>query len=63
MTDFIPKPLDIKSRGLGRKAQKLMAMREKAAKANPAGNLASTAAAPAKTLAGVKKTSFNRKAV
>jgi len=64
MTDFIPKPTEIKMRGLGRKAQKLMAMREKAAQANAGGkNLTSSSAAPVKALAGVKKTSFNRKAV
>ncbi len=64
MTDFIPKPTEIKMRGLGRKAQKLMAMREKAAQANAGGKTVTGASAtPAKALAGVKKTAFNRKAV
>ena len=64
MTDFIPKPTEIKMRGLGRKAQKLMAMREKAAQANAgAKTVTGASATPAKALAGVKKTSFNRKAV
>ncbi|MDR3736330.1 MAG: hypothetical protein P4L10_12435 [Acidobacteriaceae bacterium] len=64
MTDFIPKPTEIKMRGLGRKAQKLMALREKAAQANSGGKTPSASSAtPAKALAGVKKTAFNRKAV
>jgi hypothetical protein len=67
MSDFIPKPAEIKVRGLSPKAQKLQAAREKAAKANNAGNPiagASTASVKAKdSFAGSKKTTFQRKAV
>jgi hypothetical protein len=65
MSDFLPKP-GIKIGGLSRKAQKLQALREKAA-ANT-----STAAKPLATASTgsfkakgsfVKKTSFQRKAV
>jgi hypothetical protein len=67
MKDFIPKPADIKTRGLGPKAQKLQALRDKAAaQANSDGKSvaeASNNSTKAKALGGVKKTSFNRKAV
>jgi hypothetical protein len=67
MSDFIPKPGAIKIGGLGPKAQKLAALREKAANmksgAKPAPG-ASTAAVKAKdSFAGTKKTTFQRKAV
>jgi hypothetical protein len=66
MSDFIPKAAEIKVRGLGPKAQKLQAAREKAAKANNGGNPvagSSTASIKAKdSFAGTKKTSFQRKA-
>ena len=66
MSDFIPKPGTIKIGGLGRQAQKLQAAKEKAANAKsgakPAANI-NTAAPKASSLAGHKKTSFQRKAV
>jgi len=66
MSDFIPKP-GIKIGGLSRKAQKLQALREKAA-------AASTGSAPKPTVNGnaptfkatsnvARKTTFQRKAV
>jgi hypothetical protein len=67
MSDFIPKAADIKTRGLGRAAQKLQAAREKAAQAKSGGNEVaglSTASVKAKdSFAGTKKTTFQRKAV
>jgi len=65
MSDFIPKSGGIKVGGLGPKAQKLQAMREKAAaQAKGSGKHEhGSAAASAKTLPGTKKTSFQRKAV
>ena len=66
MSDFIPKAAETKVRGLGPKAQKLQAAREKAAKAKNGGNAvagSSTASVKAKdSFAGTKKTSFQRKA-
>ena len=66
MSDFIPKAGAIKIGGLGRKAQKLQAAREKAehvkSGAKPAPG-ASMQTFKAKELAGTKKTSFQRKAV
>jgi hypothetical protein len=66
MSDFIPKATEIKVRGLGPKAQKLQAAREKAAKADNGGNpIAGASTASVKTkdaFAGTKKTSFQRKA-
>jgi hypothetical protein len=66
MSDFIPKAAEVKTRGLSPKAQKLQALREKAAKENNGGNPvagASTASVKAKdSFAGTKKTSFQRKA-
>jgi hypothetical protein len=68
MSDFIPKPGAIKIGGLGRKAQKLQALREKAAAQNSNGAKplagASTASVKAKSsFANTKKTTFQRKAV
>lgn len=68
MSDFIPKPGSVKIGGLGRKAQKLQALREKAAQQNAGGkphvDSSSSSAMKAKTsFAGGKKPSFNRKAV
>jgi hypothetical protein len=67
MSDFIPKAPDIKTRGLGRAAQKLQAAREKADHAKNSGNplaTSSTTSAKAKdSFAGSKKTTFQRKAV
>ncbi len=67
MSDFIPKAGGIKVTGLGRKAQKLQAAREKAAQvkngAKPSAT-ASVASFKAKdSFANTKKTTFQRKAV
>ncbi len=66
MSDFIPKASEVKVRGLGPKAQKLQALREKAAAQAKSGDksLAGTAATSvkAKDSSGFKKTSFQRKA-
>ena len=63
MSDFIPKSGAGAARGLGPKAQKLQALRDKAA-AKAGGKQAghSDAAGGAKAMSGVKKTSFQRKA-
>jgi hypothetical protein len=67
MSDFIPKAGAIKIGGLGRKAQKLQAAREKAAhvksgaKPLPGPSMASFKAKD--SFAGSKKTTFQRKAV
>jgi hypothetical protein len=67
MSDFIPKPGAIKIGGLGRKAQKLQALRDKAAQVNTGakpGPGASAASFKAKdSFANTKKTTFQRKAV
>jgi hypothetical protein len=67
MSDFIPKPGSIKIGGLSRKAQKLQALREKAAHANTGAKPAPTqsvASFKAKdSFANTKKTTFQRKAV
>jgi hypothetical protein len=68
MSDFIPKAAEIKVRGLGPKAQKLQALREKAAAQAKSGDksLAGATTTPVKakdSFAGTKKTSFQRKAV
>ena len=66
MDDFIPKPGAIKIGGLGRKAQKLQAMREKAANAKNGAKPQSgpPAAFNAKgSFANTKKTSFHRKSI
>lgn len=67
MSDFIPKPGSIKIGGLSRKAQKLQALREKAANASnstkpvPTQSVASFKAKD--SFANTKKTTFQRKAV
>lgn len=66
--DFTPKPGSIKIGGLSRKAQKLQALRDKAASQNNGGakphQTGNTQSYNAKgALTGHKKTSFNRKAV
>jgi hypothetical protein len=67
MSDFIPKAGSIKISGLGPKAQKLQAAREKAAHAKSGAKPlpgASASSFKAKdSFAGSKKTSFQRKAV
>ncbi len=69
MSDFIPKPGSIKIAGLGPKAQKLQAAREKAAQfAEKSGAKPSVTASAASfkakdSFANTKKSSFNRKAV
>lgn len=67
MSDFIPKPGSIKIGGLSRKAQKLQALREKAAQTKTGEKPISASAADSfkgkGSLAGHKKTAFNRKAV
>jgi hypothetical protein len=67
MSDFIPKPGSLKIGGLSRKAQKLQALREKAAHANTGAKPAltqSVASFKAKdSFANTKKTTFQRKAV
>jgi hypothetical protein len=67
MSDFIPKPGAIKIGGLGRKAQKLQALREKAAQTNTGAKptaTSSVASFKAKdSFANTKKTTFQRKAV
>jgi hypothetical protein len=66
MSDFIPKAGGAKISGLGPKAQKLQAMREKAERmksgAKP-GTDSSTVAVKAKSSFAGKKVSFQRKAV
>ncbi|HUD21401.1 MAG TPA: hypothetical protein VMQ60_01020 [Acidobacteriaceae bacterium] len=67
MSDFIPKAGTLKIGGLGRKAQKLLAAREKAArmksgtKPQPGISVASFKAKD--SFANTKKTTFQRKAV
>ncbi len=67
MSDFIPKAGSIKIGGLGRKAQKLQAAREKAERMNAGAKPhVDTSAQPFKakdSFANTKKTSFQRKAV
>lgn len=64
MSDFIPqKPSGVKIGGLGPKAQRLQALREKMAQKNGEKNFSSASASgKAKTSTGHKKTSFQRKA-
>jgi hypothetical protein len=66
MSDLIPKAGGVKIGGLSRKAQKLQAMREKAAQGTNGAKPvlgASTASFKAKdSFANTKKTSFQRKA-
>ncbi len=67
MSDFIPKAGTVKVGGLGRKAQKLQALREKAAQGKSGGKAvpdAPVASFKAKdSFANTKKTTFQRKAV
>lgn len=67
MSDFIPKAAEIKVRGLGPKAQKLQAAREKAAHQKSSGNPVAEASASSvkakDSFTGTKKTTFQRKAV
>jgi hypothetical protein len=64
---FIPKPGTIRIGGLGRKAQKLQAMREKAAQLKtgekPTFEASNTSVKAKDSFAKTKKTNFNRKAV
>ena len=66
MSDFIPKAGGVKIGGLGRKAQKLQALREKAAQAKSGEKTFSTASNSSlkakDSFANTKKTSFQRKA-
>jgi hypothetical protein len=66
MSDFIPKPAGPKVSGLGPKAQRLAALREKAAKANAGANAAPASGASAQSAkpknSFAKKTAFQRKA-
>jgi hypothetical protein len=65
MSNFIPKPSSPAKSGLGPKAQKLAALREKAEQAKstaaPATGASTSAAKPKNSFAG-KKTAFQRKA-
>ncbi len=67
MSDFIPKAGAIKIGGLGRKAQKLQAAREKAehvkSGARPAPGASMQSFKAKDSFAGTKKTTFQRKAV
>ena len=66
MSNFIPKPSSPKLAGLGPKAQKLAALREKHAQSDASttktNGASSTATPRAHTSAPGKKTSFQRKA-
>jgi hypothetical protein len=63
MSDFIPKPSGAKIGGLGPKAQKLQALREKAAQQKDGKSFGdASSSAKAKTNSGHKKTNFQRKA-
>ena len=67
MSDFIPKPGAVKIGGLGRKAQKLQAAREKAVAqqtgAKPAPGAPNPSLKAKDSFRNTKKTSFQRKAV
>jgi hypothetical protein len=67
MSDFLPKAGGVKVGGLSRKAQKLQAMREKAAAIKTDAKVtsgATTANVKAKnSFANTKKTTFQRKAI
>ena len=67
MSDLIPKPGAVKIGGLGRKAQKLQALREKAAQGKSGAKPLATASAASfkakASFANTKKTTFQRKAV
>jgi hypothetical protein len=67
MSDFIPKAGGVKIGGLGRKAQKLQALREKAAAqanggAKPVHDASATSIKAKDSFANTKKTNFQRKA-
>lgn len=63
MSDFIPKAPTGVVKGLGPKAQKLQALKEKAARAKEGKNFAKSEGAGTKaSSSGFKKTSFQRKA-
>ena len=67
MSDFIPKAGAVKIGGLGRKAQKLQALREKAEQgksgAKPLAAASSSNFKAKDSFANTKKTTFQRKAV
>jgi hypothetical protein len=67
MSDFIPKPGTVKIGGLGRKAQKLQALRDKAAQTKsgekPSHADAANSFKAKDSFANTKKTTFQRKAV
>lgn len=67
MSDFIPKAGAVKIGGLGRKAQKLQAAREKAAQvktdAKPVAGESTASFKVKNSFANTKKTTFQRKAV
>ena len=67
MSDLIPKPSGVKIGGLGRKAQKLQALREKAAQdktgAKPLPGASASTFKAKDSFANTKKTTFQRKAV
>ena len=67
MSDFVPKAGAVKIGGLGRKAQKLQAAREKAANVKSGTKPVQTASAASfkakDSFANTKKTTFQRKAV
>lgn len=69
MSDFIPKANGVKIGGLGPKAAKLQALREKAAAqqgksgAKPGPGVSQHALKAKDAFAGTKKTTFQRKAV
>lgn len=65
MSDFIPKPSGAKVGGLGPKAQKLQALREKAAQQKDGKSFSTSSSSSVKakdSFAGTKKTNFQRKA-
>ena len=66
MSDFIPEAGKLKVGGLGRKAQKLQALREKAAQvksgAKPLSGASATSFKAKDSFANTKKTNFQRKA-
>ncbi|HEV2710016.1 MAG TPA: hypothetical protein VGU67_07395 [Edaphobacter sp.] len=67
MSDFIPKAGAVKIGGLGRKAQKLQAAREKADQvktgAKPVAGASAASFKAKDSFANTKKTTFQRKAV
>lgn len=67
MSDSAPKTGGLKIGGLGRKAQKLQALREKAAQtsngAKPSSRESAASYKAKDSFAGTKKTTFQRKAV